>query len=61
MIINYDLSSFTQLSADGLIVFSSAAFSTHPAVMMSGSCGVLGAILTVMGSKNMRSFCVRMV
>lgn len=34
---------------------------SHPAVMMSGSWGVLGAIFTVMGSKNMSSLFTRMV
>lgn len=34
---------------------------SHPAVMMSGSWGVLGAIFTVIGSKNMSSLFTRMV
>lgn len=34
---------------------------THPAVMMSGSWGVLGAIFTVIGSKNISSLLTRMV
>lgn len=34
---------------------------THPAVMMSGSCGVLGAIFTVTDSKSMSSLLTRMV
>lgn len=34
---------------------------SHPAVMMSGSWGVLGAIFTVIGSKNISSLFTRMV